>query len=167
MESSQALHFKAKIDIIGINPFVHLPKKILQAIFKQAGKQTSPIQVKGTINGDAFKQNLVRYQEEWRLYINTTMLKRSPQRIGERIEISIAFDPDPRIIEAPPEFIQALNANKEAKKVFEQLNNSTQKEVTRYLAKLKTRESLEKNIERAIDFLLGKTSFAGREKPGK
>ncbi|MBO9632675.1 MAG: YdeI/OmpD-associated family protein [Chitinophagaceae bacterium] len=159
--------FKATIQIIGINPFVFVPGKVLDAIFEQAGKDRSPIQVKGSINGDPFKQNLVRYQQEWRLYINTTMLKRSPQRIGERIEICIEFDPDARIIEAPAAFLQALNANKEAKKVFDRQIPSLQKEITRYLAKLKTPESLEKNIERAINFLLGKGSFAGREKPGK
>lgn len=167
MQASPLFSFKATIHIIGINPFVFVPAKVLNAIFKQAGKDRSPIQVKGTINGDPFKQNLIRYKEEWRLYINTTMLKRSPQRIGERIDISIGFDPDARFIEAPAAFIKALNANKEAKKVFDRQIPSLQKEITRYLAKLKTPESLEKNIERAINFLLNKGSFAGREKPGK
>lgn len=166
MQNEKQYSFKATIDIIGINPFVPVPEKALTAIFKQAGKDRSPIPVKGNINNHPYKQNLVRYLGIWRLYINTTMLKKSPERIGERISISIAFDPEPRTIETPPAFTKALKANKDAAKVFKQLNNSTQKEIVRYLAKLKTPESLEKNIGRAIRFLLGEERFIGRDKPG-
>lgn len=38
-------------------------------------------------------------------------------------------------------------------------------EIVRYLARLKTEESLEKNIKRAINFLLGNERFVGRYKP--
>lgn len=155
--------FTAKLDIIGINPFVLVPQRILHSIFKQAGKERSPIQVRGTVNDVSYKQNLVKHLDVWRLYINTTMLKKSPERIGERIEITIEFDPDPRTIETPPAFIKALKANKEASKVFKGLNASTQKEIVRYLANLKSKESLEKNIVKAIQFLLGKERFVGRE----
>lgn len=167
MQPLKIFSFKATIDIIGINPFVLVPEKILVAVFKQAGKDRSPIPVKGTINGDPYKQNLVKHLDVWRLYINTTMLKKSPERIGERIEISIAFDPEPRTIKSPVAFTRALKANKEAATIFRQLNQSTQKEIVRYLANLKTKESLGRNIEKAIRFLLGKERFIGRDKPGK
>ena len=166
MQDGNEYHFKAKIDIIGINPFVLVPAKILSAIFKAAGKDRSPIPVKGCINDHPYKQNLVKHLDVWRLYINTSMLKRSPERIGERIAFSIGFDPEPRTIETPPAFTKVLKANKEAAKIFQQLNNSTQKEIIRYLARLKTPQSLEKNIDRAIRFLLGKERFIGRDKPG-
>lgn len=162
MQESKSTTFKAKLDIVGINPFVFLPKKALTAVFKQAGKDRSPIPVRGTVNGQPYRQNLVRHQELWRLYINTSMLKKSPERIGERLELSIEFDPEPRTIETPPAFTKALKANKEAGKIFAQLNNSTQNEIVKYLSKLKTQESLDKNIEKAINFLLGKERFIGR-----
>ena len=87
--------FKAEIKLIGINPFVFVPEKILSEIFKKAGKDKGHIPVCGTINGVPYTQTLVRYSGEWRLYVNTVMLKNSPKRIGETIEISIAFDPTP------------------------------------------------------------------------
>jgi hypothetical protein len=74
--------FQATIDIIGINPFVFIPENILKDIFKQAGKEKGPIPVKGTINAKPYKQTLVKFKGYWRLYINTTMLKNSPNRIG-------------------------------------------------------------------------------------
>src|ERR1044071_2649608 len=105
----ESMHqFKASIDIIGINPFVFVPEKILKEIFQKAGKDKGPIPVQGTVNGKAFQQTLVKYSGHWRLYINTTMLKNSPKRIGETIEVTIEFDPTDRTIEPHPKLIKAL-----------------------------------------------------------
>ncbi len=157
--------FEANIDIIGINPFVFVPPEILHQLFIAAGKDKGFIPVNGLINNKAYTQTLVRYQDEWRLYINTIMLKNSPKRIGEKIALSIAYDPQPRTIEMPPKFKDALLNNLEAKKVFDSLSPSRQNEIVRYLARLKNEEVLEKNINRAINFLLGKERFVGRSKP--
>jgi hypothetical protein len=165
MQQLMPIQFKAAIHIIGINPFVFVPPKILAAIFKQAARDKGPMPIKGNINGNAYKQTLVKYSNEWRLYINTTMLKNSPKRIGEQVEITIAFDTNSREIEMPTTFAKALKANKEATLVFEKLTPSRKKEIIRYLANLKTKESLERNIIKAIGFLLGKEKFVGRENP--
>lgn len=157
--------FIAKINIIGVNPFVFVPGKVLQAIFQQAGKDKGPIPVKGTIEGKPFIQTLVRYSGSWRLYINTSMLKNSPKRIGESIELFVEYDPVKREIPPPPKFVAALMANEEAKAVYEGLRPSLQHEIVRYLSRLKTEESLERNIEKAINFLLGRERFIGRDKP--
>ena len=156
--------FKADIDIIGINPFVLVPDGILNALFKTNGKDKGPIRVKGTINGVAYRQTLVKYQGKWRLYINTKMLKNSPQRVGETIEISVGFDRSDRAILPPhPKLKVALNGNPKAKAKFEALAPSLQQEIVRYISFLKTEASVERNIERAINFLLGKESFVGRK----
>lgn len=159
----ESISFSAAIDLIGINPFVFLPEPVLQAIFKQAGKSKSPVPVQGTVNGNPYRQTLVKYAGEWRLYINLEMLARSPQRIGEQIAITIAFDPDDRKIEIHPRLKEALQHNKDAMQVFEVLTPSLQKEIIRYISFLKTEKSIENNINKAIDFLLGKGRFIGRE----
>lgn len=64
------MEFDAKIEIIGINPFVFVPDAILQNLFKLAGKDKGHIPVKGIINGSPYRQTLVRYSGAWRLYIN-------------------------------------------------------------------------------------------------
>lgn len=159
------MQFEAKIEIIGINPFVFVPEKILQSLFKQAGKDKGHIPIKGIINGNPYRQTLVRYSGEWRLYINTIMLKNSPKRIGETVTLTISFDSESRAIEMPADFAKALEANPDAHSVFEQLSASRKQEIIRYLARLKTKETLDRNISKAINFLLGKEKFAGREKP--
>jgi hypothetical protein len=157
--------FKAEIQIIGINPFVSIPEKVLREIFKQANKEKGPIPVSGTVNNIPYKQTLVKYKGAWRLYINTTMLKDSPKHIGKILSITIRHDAELRTIEPPEKFVKALKANKKAKAVFDGLIPSLRLEIVRYLAKLKTEETLDKNITRAINFLLGKERFIGRDKP--
>lgn len=154
--------FTAKVDIIGINPFVFLPQEILQTIFKQAGKSKSPIPVGGTVNGKPYRQTLLKYAGEWRLYINLDMLDNSTKRIGEEIEISIQYDPKNRAIQANPKLVAALNKNPTAKQVFDTLQPSLQQEIIRYISFLKTEKSIDNNIKKAIDFLLGKGRFIGR-----
>ena len=157
--------FKANIDIIGINPFVFIPEKILTSLFEQAGKNKGPIPVHGTINNTPYKQTLMFYKGEWRLYINTTMLKDSPKRIGETIAVAVEYDPSDRAITPHPKLAAALHENLVAKKVFDGIPPSQQKEIIRYIAALKTEESIEKNVKKAIDFLLGNARFIGRDSP--
>ena len=99
------------------------------------------------------------------MYVNTTMLKNSPNRVGETLEITLVFDPSERTIEAHPKLMKALRENPNAKKVFDELPASRRKEIIKYISFLKTEKSVEKNVTRAINFLLGKERFIGRDKP--
>jgi hypothetical protein len=155
--------FTAEIEIVGINPYVNLPDEVLAKIFADAQKDKGPIPVKGSVNDQPFLQRLVKLKGTWRLYINTSMFKNSPKRIGETITIKIEFDPDERVIDHHPKFIKALSINKEAKTVFDSLRPSLQLEIVRYIARLKSEESVDRNVARAIDFLLGKGRFIGRD----
>jgi hypothetical protein len=157
--------FTAEIKIIGINPYVEVPDKILQNIFRKSEKNKGAIPIIGNVNGVPYKQTLLRYKGEWRLYINTSMLPRSPKRIGEKIKISATYDPEPRVISPHPDFRKALIKNKEAKAVFDSLPPSRRLEIVRYIKNLKTEKAIEMNIQRAINFLLGKERFVGRDKP--
>ena len=157
--------FKAKIDIIGINPFVFVPEDVLTNLLKQAGKDKGKIPVRGTINNSPYKQTLVKYSGDWGLYTNTTMLKNSPKRIGETLNLSIEFDPSDRTIPPHPKLVAALDENPIAKSVFDKLAPSMQNEIVRYIANLKTEESIDRNIGRAVCFLLGNGRFVGRDRP--
>ena len=157
--------FKAKIQIIGINPYVLLPAKILAHIFRQAGKDKGKIPVKINIDGHAFMQTLIKYSGHWRLYLNTPMRKAAGKDVGDTAVFEIEFDPVKRVIPMPPKLTRALEENAEAKKAFQRLPPSRQLEITRYIAALKTEASIDKNISRALGFLSGKERFIGRDKP--
>ena len=142
-----------------------VPDEVLSAIFRQAQKDKGAIPIRGTINGSPYKQTLVRFRGDWRLYINMIMLKNSPKRIGETVEISVEFDPVKRVIEPHPTFVKALKENKEAETIFNNLRPSLKLEIVRYISFLKTEESVDRNVPKAINFILGKGRFVGRDKP--
>ncbi|WP_057937553.1 YdeI/OmpD-associated family protein [Algoriphagus resistens] len=158
------MKFEAEIKIIGLNPYASVPKKILDEIFQQAGSDKSPIPIRGRINGADYQQTLMKHLGEWRLYINTNMLQKSPERIGELVQLTVEYDPSDRSITPHPKLVEALGNNQEAKKIFDGLTPSLRKEIVRYISSLKSEESISKNVERAIGFLLGNNRFIGRDK---
>ena len=148
--------FSAKILKIGINPYVGIPEDVLESIFERAGKSKGPIPVRGTVNGKRFTQTLVKYQGIWRLYINGPMREAARIDVGDQADIRLEVDLRPRTEPVHPKFTCALDRNKTAKIAFEKLVASRQKEILRYLNSLKTEESLDRNIEKVIQHLLGK-----------
>lgn len=157
--------FKARIEIIGVNPYVLLPPGLLQDLLLQAGKEKGPVPVQLLINKKAFTQTLVKYAGEWRLYLNTPMRKVADKEVGDEIEIALALDTQERTTPMHPALQKALNKNKSAKEKFDSLPPSRQKEIARYINNLKSEESVARNVERAIGFLLGKQRFIGRDRP--
>ena len=80
------------------------------------------------------------------------MLKNSPKRIGETMQLEIEFDPSDRTIEPHPKLIKSLAVNKEAKQVFGRLSPSMQKEFVRYISNLKTAKSVGKKRDKSYQF---------------
>ena len=156
--------FSAKIYIIGINPYVLLPSSVLKYIFQKAGKDKGAVPVQLKIRDKDFIQNLVKYSGKWRLYLNTPMRKVANKDVGDIIDIHIDFDPRPRTTSIHPRLKKAFKENSQAKKAFDRLSPSRQKEILRYINFLKSVESVDKNIERAISQLTANKPFIGREK---
>ena len=156
--------FSAKIHIIGINPYVSLPLELLKYIFQKAGKDKGAIPVQLKIDGKNYIQNLVKYSGKWRLYLNTPMRKAAGKDVGDTIVIKIDFDSKPRITPMHPKLKLAFKENPTVKKAFEKLSPSRRKEILRYINFLKSEESVNKNIQRAIAHLTNSKPFIGREK---
>ncbi|CAH0173025.1 YdeI/OmpD-associated family protein [Chryseobacterium sp. Bi04] len=155
-------HFTATLEIIGINPFVFVPEEILDQIFEDSERNKSPIPVKGTVNGKEFKQNLMKYVGEWRLYVNLLMLKNSPKRIGETIEVTLEYDDSDRSVAIHPQLEQAIRDSNLATANFEKLIPSRRHELIRYINNLKTEAGIQRNIEKIIRHLHGETDFFGK-----
>jgi len=147
--------FRAVIALLGINPYVAVPVPHLNALFRTAGRSTSPIPISVGISGATFRQNLVKYQGAWRLYLNTPMRKAAQKDVGDRVTLTVEFDPEPRVEPMPPEFEAALAEHRAAKAAFAGLAPSRKKEILRYLNQAKTDATRHRNVVKVIRFLLG------------
>ena len=154
--------FSSQIEIIGVNPYVEVPVDVLDELFKKAGRTKGPIPVKGNLNGKSFLQTVVKYSSKWRLYLNGKMRTDAGIDVGDVANVKLEYDSKPRTIPMIPRLSAVLKKNKKVKTNFEKLSPYRQKEIVRYLASLKTEESLKRNVAKVISHLSGKVSFAGR-----
>ncbi len=154
--------FLAKIALIGIDPYVLLPEKVLSRLFRDAGRDRGSIPVEGEIDGHAYTKYLVKYRGQWRLYLNGVTRKAAGKEVGDTVRVSIAFDPASRTTAMPAKLLKALRENRKAENIYRSLTPSLQKEISRYIGNLKSAEARDRNVTRAIRFLLGKERFIGR-----
>src|SRR5512142_1578766 len=114
--------FRARIEILGVNPFVPVPAAVLGAIFARAGRDRGPIPVRGTLDGAPFQQTLVRYAGAWRLYTNLAMLKAAGSlAVGDIAAVTLEVDPRPRTWPMPRALARALAADPAARSAYRAL----------------------------------------------
>ncbi len=117
------------------------------------------------IDGHEFIQTLIKYSGHWRLYLNMPMRKAAGKDVGDMATFEVAFDAGERKVPVHPKLQKALDENEAAKLTFNALSPSRRLEIVRYINFLKTEETVEKNVMRAISFLSGEAKFVGRDKP--
>jgi hypothetical protein len=147
--------FRAIIELAGINPFVAMPPRRLQALLEAAGRQRGPIPVRVVIGDARFRQNLIKYSGVWRLYLNTPMRAAAGKGVGDRIALEVEFDPEPRVEPMPGALRTALAKNAGAKATFLELTPSRRKEIQRYLNSAKTEATVARNVAKVIAYLSG------------
>lgn len=156
MSNAQSMQtFSATVRKIDINPYVQVPAGILRKLQQDADKEKGPIPVKGTLQSRSFSATVVRFRGMWRLYLNTAMRRDANAEVGDQVIVGVRFDNSPRTVRAPRKLTNALSRNKRAKEAFQKLSPSRQKEILRYLNSLKQTETLERNINKVIQFLQG------------
>ncbi|MBI4444702.1 MAG: YdeI/OmpD-associated family protein [Acidobacteria bacterium] len=89
-----------------------------------------------------------------RIYINTHTRRIAGIDVGDRVRLSLQYDPAPRLLPVPDELSKVLASNKRARVAWESLSPSHRKEYLSYLNALKTRESVERNVKKVMENLL-------------
>lgn len=157
-------NFTAEIKIINGNPYVEVPPGIREQVFQAAGRDKGPIPIRGTIDGTEYSQTLVRYQGDWRLYVNGIMLKaagiaypesRIREVVGRSVEMTVTYDSRPRTLAIHPMLKKELDNDKTARNMYETLAPHRKHEINKYLGFLKTEKSVAKNIQRILAHLRG------------
>lgn len=161
------MKFKAEIKITGVNPYVLVSAARAKQL-QPGWKKPMPVLVR--INGEPEKEwkiNMMPVGDgSFYLYLHGEIRKASGTQVGNKVDVEVEFDPGykggPETI--PSWFKKALAANATAKKTWSALSPSRQKEIARYLARLKSEEAQQRNLVKAIDMLEGKAGrWMGRE----
>jgi hypothetical protein len=154
------IRFKSVIKILGINPYV-LVSAVRAKQIKAGWKKPLPVLVR--INAEPKKPWRINMMPvgngSFYLYLHESVRKVSGTKVGDKVEVEIEFDADYKSGPTHPlplSFKKQLSRNSKAKKAWDKLSPSRKKEILRYFASLKSKEALERNIEKAVEVLAGK-----------
>ena len=161
------LHFEAKIEIYNGNPYV-LISRVRAVILKADWKKPMPVLVQ--INGQpkpAWRINMMPIGDgSYYLYLHGDVRKASRTKVGDTVVVDVGFDTEYKsgpMHPMPDWFKTPLEANTKAKKAWDELTPSRQKEILRYMSWLKSDEAKRRNVEKALRALSGhKTRFMAR-----
>lgn len=170
MSEAPALRFKSRIEIEGVNPFVRVSRE-RAARLRADWRRPMPVLIR--INGfpDApWRINMMPKPDgAFFLYLHGQVRKASGTSVGDRVSVEIAFDegyrPGPAAL---PAFLKAaFKTHPKARAAYRALPPSRQKELVRHLARLKSEETRQRNLELALRALSGeKMRFMARDWTG-
>ena len=155
-----SLHFSSKILIYNGNPYVHMSSARARKL--QAGwRKPMPVLVQINKKPDIpWRINMMPIGDgSFYLYLHGDVRKASKTKVGDRVTVDVSFDSKYRsgpMHPMPTWFGKALDKNKMAKKNWDALIPSRQKEILRYFSWLKSQDAIDRNLKRAMGVLSGK-----------
>jgi len=157
--ATSKLRLRARIELNKINPYV-LVRATQAARLKAGWRKPMPVRIQ--VNGKPrtpWRINLMPAGNgSFFLYLHGQVRKASGTKVGDVIRVTIEFDEDYRGGPAEPTprwFSAELRRNATAQKGWKALPPSRQKEIVRCLARLKSSEAQQRNLQKALHVLAG------------
>lgn len=145
------------------------PKASFKTTLLQTGKNTTGIvippdiidklgagkkpPVKVTVNGFTYRSTVAVMGGKFMVGVNADNRAAAQVKGGDAIDVSLELDTEPRVLELPDEFKEALAKHPAAKEAFERLSYSKQQLHVIPIAKAKTKETRDRNILKALNAL--------------
>ena len=154
-----SLCFRSVIEINNINPYVLVSAERAARIQKDWRK---PLPVCVRVNGKpdiAWRINMMPTGNgSFYLYLHGDVRKASNTKVGDVVDVEVAFDDEYTSGPAhpiPPWFSEALDRNPGAKQSWDALIPSLKKEILRNFSRLQSSEAQARNLQQAIHVLSG------------
>jgi hypothetical protein len=113
------------------------------------------VKVKGTINGIPIRSSLMPLGDgSHYIVVNKAIREKAGIEAGDPVDLELEIDREERLVEAPPDLVQAFNENPQARGAFEKLSYSHRKEYVDYINEAKKSETRFRRIEKSITMLL-------------
>lgn len=163
-----SLHFRTSIEIYNGNPYVLVTAAQIKQL-KPDWKKPLPVLVQ--INGEPkppWHINMMPIGDgDFYLYLHGDVRKASHTKVGDTVIVDVSFDTAYRngpLHSMPQWFVDALKKHPIARKNWEALIPSRQKEILRYFSWLKSDAAKKRNLEKVIHVLSGKSGrFMARD----
>ena len=141
------MRFRTKILAAGKTAAgIEVPAKVVQGL----SSSKVPL-VRVTINGGyTYRSAVAVVGGKFMIGVSNDNRKAAGVAAGDMVDVDLELDTEPRVLELPADFAQALNRDAKAKKVFEGLSNSKKQLLVLPVANGKTPETRKRNIDKAM-----------------
>jgi bacteriocin resistance YdeI/OmpD-like protein/uncharacterized protein DUF1905 len=139
----------AKLESRGPAAAVILDEQQAEAI----GEGARRFPVVASVNGYSWRTTVTRMRGEFLLGFNRAVREVAGVQIGEKIEVAIELDSEPREVEVPPALAEALVADSAAAAAYDKLSYTHRREYARWVAEAKREETRTRRVTAAIRML--------------
>jgi len=124
---------------------IEVPAEVIQAL----GTSKKPA-VRVTIGSHTYRSTVATMDGKFMLPVSAENRESAGIKAGNEVEVSVELDTEPRVLEIPADFAQALEADAAAKQFFESLNYSNKRRFVYQIEDAKTPETRQRRIEKSI-----------------
>jgi hypothetical protein len=128
---------------------IKIPPEIIEKL--GAGKKPP---VKVTINGFTYRSTVAVMGGNFMVGVNAENRSSANVKGGDKLEVTIELDTEPRTVELPAELQKVFEKNKAAKAAFDKLAPSKKKAMALSITEAKTEETKTRRIEKIIASLV-------------
>jgi hypothetical protein len=127
---------------------IQVPEELLE----QLGSSKRPA-VRVTIRGYTYRTTVGVMGGRYMLPVSAEHRSGAGITAGEQVDVQLELDTEPRELEVPTDFADALNASPEAKQFFEGLSYSNKRRFLLNIEGAKTSETRQRRIDKSIVML--------------
>jgi hypothetical protein len=115
------------------------------------GQSRAP--VKGTVNGTPLRSRLAVYGGRTYLGLRADIRAAAGIDVGDRVEVVLELDDEPREVEVPEALAQALAGDPDARRAYDALSFTHRREYAEWIAAAKRAETRERRVAKALEML--------------
>jgi hypothetical protein len=127
---------------------IEIPPEVVASL----GSSRRPA-VRVTIKGYTYRSSVASVGGRYMIGVSNDTRSRTGVAAGDDVDVDIELDTEPREVEVPADFAQALAGAAGAKRFFEGLNYSNQRRIVTPIVEAKTPELRERRIAAAVSRL--------------
>ena len=122
------------------------------------GEGAKRFPVVARVNGYTWRTSVARMGGEFLVGLNKDVRAGAGVAAGDTVTLELSLDTEPRIVEVPPALADALDADAQAKAIYDDLAFTHRKEYARWIAEAKRDETRSRRVTQALEMLhAGKT----------
>jgi hypothetical protein len=126
--------------------------EIPAAVVEELGGGKRP-KVKATINGYTYRSSIAPMSGTFMLGVSNDFRRAAGVAAGDEVDLELALDTEPRVVEVPPDLAAALAAEPDARRTYDALNYSNQRRYVDAINQIKSADARARRIARTVEEL--------------